>query len=547
MTLKSRLMLVFGFLFVLALGLGLLGLYGIGRANDGLQTVYEDRTVALEQVSRIDSLLLKNRLALSAALLDPAAAPAQLSQIENNQREIARTWADYMATYLTPDEKILAQQFAAERAALDRNGLTPEIAALRAGNAEQAAQVHAQALVSYQTVLADVAKLRQLQVDVAKQEYLLATQRYASLKSGMSVLIALGALIAGISVALLIRKIYGQLGGEPEYATAIVHRIATGDLSGNIVLHHDDRHSLLYAMQQMQAALLQAVGNIVQSTDTIVVATGQIAAGNQDLAARTEQQAGSLEETATSVEELTGVVGDNAASTLQATQLSASASAVARKGGGLVLEMTATMSAIQASSRKIADIIGVIDGIAFQTNILALNAAVEAARAGELGRGFAVVATEVRNLAQRSALAAREIKQLIADSVAKVDAGSALVDQTGATMQEILRGIQQVAEIQARISAAGQLQSTEIAQINDAIAQVDGITQENAALVEEAAAAASSLEEQAKNLQAAVDIFKLNGHQNVSRPAPALLASNSDGAAQERVRPAGELKRIARR
>jgi methyl-accepting chemotaxis protein len=267
----------------------------------------------------------------------------------------------------------------------------------------------------------------------------------------------------------------------------------------------------MQAMNGVAQGLGKIVREVHRRTDTIASATDEIAAGNVDLSQRTEEQASSLEETASSMEELTGTVKQNAQNAKQANQLAGGASAVAVKGGEVVGQVVQTMFSINESSKKIADIISVIDGIAFQTNILALNAAVEAARAGEQGRGFAVVASEVRTLAQRSAAAAKEIKSLITDSVAKVEDGSKLVDQAGQTMEEIVTAVKRVTDIMAEIAAASQEQSSGIEQVNQAIVQMDQVTQQNAALVEEAAAAADSLREQAQSLTQAVSVFKLSG------------------------------------
>jgi methyl-accepting chemotaxis protein len=261
----------------------------------------------------------------------------------------------------------------------------------------------------------------------------------------------------------------------------------------------------------MNESLVRIVGEVRVSTDTIATASGQIASGNMDLSARTESQACSLEKTASSMEQLTSTVKQNADNARQANQLAVSASEVAVKGGSVVTQVVDTMGSINASSKKIVDIIGVIDGIAFQTNILALNAAVEAARAGEQGRGFAVVASEVRSLAQRSASAAKEIKTLIGDSVDKVDIGAKLVDQAGATMQEIVDSVRRVTDIMSEITAASQEQMSGISQVNEAVTQMDSSTQQNAALVEEAAAAATSLRDQAGRLSQVVSVFKLDG------------------------------------
>jgi len=321
---------------------------------------------------------------------------------------------------------------------------------------------------------------------------------------------AVGLLVTLLFALIMIRQLLSQIGGEPDYAVSIVKRIATGDLSAAVETRAGDQSSLLSAMKHMSESLTGMVGDVRGSTDSITTASQEIAQGNADLSQRTEEQASSLEETASSMEELTSTVRQNAENARQANQLANSASDIAVKGGKVVGDVVHTMASISDSSKKIVDIISVIDSIAFQTNILALNAAVEAARAGEQGRGFAVVAGEVRNLAQRSAAAAKEIKTLIGDSVNKVEVGSRQVDQAGATMTEIVTAVKRVTDIMAEIAAASNEQSAGIEQVNQAIIQMDEVTQQNAALVEEAAAAAESLEEQAINLKEAMSIFKLN-------------------------------------
>jgi methyl-accepting chemotaxis protein len=325
------------------------------------------------------------------------------------------------------------------------------------------------------------------------------------------VAIILSCLATGVAVALamvVLRSLRREIGGEPATARDALAQVADGNLSQHLATPQGD-HSLMASLGQMQMALRELVGQIRSSVESIMTASSEIAAGNQDLSARTEQTASNLQQTAASMEELTGTVNQSADSARQAKQLASSAAAVAARGGVVVSQVVTTMDGINASSKKIADIIGVIDGIAFQTNILALNAAVEAARAGEQGRGFAVVASEVRSLAGRSAEAAREIRSLIADSVEKADAGSRLVGEAGRTMTEIVSSVQRVSDIVGEISAATSEQSNGISQVNSAISNLDQMTQQNSALVEQSTAAAESLKDQATRLAQVCGRFNL--------------------------------------
>ncbi len=370
--------------------------------------------------------------------------------------------------------------------------------------------------------------MRIVLADIGKTESMLLAQRaldVAALKLRTTLVLlgggATAALLACMLAILLTRNITRPLAE----AVALAQRVAQGDLSSDIVVRsHDETGQLMAALRDMNTALVSIVGEVREGTDTIATASAQIAVGTMDLSSRTEQQASSLEETASSMEELTAAVKQNADNALAARSLASAASAVAVKGGAVVSEVVQTMGSINDSSRKIADIIGVIDGIAFQTNILALNAAVEAARAGEQGRGFAVVATEVRNLAQRSASAAKEIKSLIDDSVDKVGAGSKLVDQAGATMQDVVDSVQRLSAIIGDITDASEEQRLGIEQVNEAISQMDQVTQQNAALVEEAAAAATAMQDQAAQLSHAVQVFRLtdapqSAQAGAARPA----------------------------
>ncbi|WP_304412707.1 methyl-accepting chemotaxis protein [Herminiimonas sp. CN] len=326
------------------------------------------------------------------------------------------------------------------------------------------------------------------------------------------------AILSCIPVLLLIYPFIRKVVTRPlEDGVKVIHGIAAGDLTQKIeITSTNEIGKMLIGLKDMNDSLVRIVSEVRSGTETIATASGQIAAGNLDLSSRTEQQASALDKTASSMGDLTSTVKQNADNARQANQLAASASSVAVKGGEVVAHVVDTMSSINESSRKIVDIIGVIDGIAFQTNILALNAAVEAARAGEQGRGFAVVATEVRSLAQRSASAAKEIKSLIGDSVEKVEAGGKLVNEAGATMNEIVASVKRVTDIMGEISAASREQEAGIGEINQAITEMDGMTQQNAALVEEAAAAAGSLQDQADNLVQVVSLFKLDGMQTTA-------------------------------
>ncbi|RGE40092.1 HAMP domain-containing protein [Comamonas testosteroni] len=330
----------------------------------------------------------------------------------------------------------------------------------------------------------------------------------------------LGSIMIGVVLAVLIAR---SISRPLQSAVQLAQSVAAGDLSGRITVQSTDEvGQLLQALKDMNTSLQRIVGQVRQGTDSIASASSQIASGNQDLSSRTEEQASSLEQTAASMEELTSTVQQNAGNAQQANQLASAASQVAVRGGSTVAQVVQTMSAINESSRKIVDIIGVIDSIAFQTNILALNAAVEAARAGDQGRGFAVVASEVRTLAQRSAEAAKQIKQLIDDSVAKVQEGSSQVDEAGKTMEEIVMSVRRVTDIMGEISVASHQQSSGIEQVTQAVTQMDQMTQQNAALVEEAAAATDALRAQAAGLAETVSFFKLGQGSAAVLGAPSL-------------------------
>ena len=436
---------------------------------------------------------------------------------------ITAVWKAYSITYLTPDEKVLAEQFAEARAKFVAGSLTPALAAMRAGDTLALQAIVQGPMAELSAPLNKVMKqLVDLQLTVGAQEYAASHDRYEASRT-LSISLTIIGVLAGIAIgAWIIRSIGRSLHG----ALVIAQSVAEGDLTAEVKVDaNDEVGRLVAALKQMQASLVGIVHEVRSGTDTIATAAGQIAAGTLDLSSRTEQQASSLEETASSMEELSSTVRQNADNARQANQMAVSAAAVAGKGGQVVAQVVQTMGAIDSSSRKIVDIIATIDGIAFQTNILALNAAVEAARAGEQGRGFAVVASEVRNLAQRSAVAAKEIKSLIDDSVQQVDTGNKLVVEAGATMTEVVDSVRRVTDIMAEIMAATQEQSAGIEQVNQAVGQMDEVTQQNAALVEEASAAAASMDEQAAGLLRVVSVFKLAGKPQGSaanKPAPAV-------------------------
>ncbi len=511
MTIKSRLIAVIAFLSVLATGIGILGLHGMNGSNDGLRAVYEGRTLALEELSKIDTLLLHNRLSLSLAIVDPMVdVKAESEHIERNMAEIDKAWHTYLAAALVPEEKRRAEKLVSDWSRMDAESLRPAASALRSGNVEAAkvAQDKLQGLAP--AIVQQLETLRKLQVNGAREEYEHAAARYALLRNTAVAVIVLGTLAAALFGYFLIRNIYRDLGGEPRYAAHIVRSIAAGDLTAKIALKEGDSESLLAAMHGMQSNLTQTIGQINQATHAIDEASEQVASGSADLRHQTEQQVSSLKQTASSMSEMALTVKQNAENARNADRVVISASENAQRGGAVVAEVVHKMESINASAKRIVDIISVIDGIAFQTNILALNAAVEAARAGAQGRGFAVVASEVRNLAQRSASAAREIKELIDDSVGQIDAGAQLVRQAGETMGDIVESVRRVTHIVSDIAVASQKQTAGIDQISQAIGRIEGVTQRNAVLVEDAGEASESLRDQAVRLSQLVTVFKLD-------------------------------------
>jgi methyl-accepting chemotaxis protein len=514
LTIRARLVGVIAFLSALVVAIGALGLFGMSKANEGLRTVYEDRTVGLRYLGQVERTLSSHRLQVANALLEqtPEALKTSLGRLEANIASGKKAWDAYAATAATADEKKLSDKFSSDHEKLLKEALEPAIALMKQGDFEALKTLYMGPARKLNNAPKEgIEALVKLQLDVAKDEYEAAVARYDTIRT-----VVIGAVIASLLLAaaigyFLIRAIVTPL----NRAIAVADAVASGDLTTRIDADsNNETGRLLQALKRMNDNLSGLVGRVRTGVDSIATGSQEIASGNADLSQRTEEQASSLEETASSMEELASTVKQNAQNAKQANELAASASEVAIKGGAVVGEVVQTMSSINDSSKKIADIIGVIDGIAFQTNILALNAAVEAARAGEQGRGFAVVASEVRTLAQRSAAAAKEIKGLISDSVHKVEAGTRLVDDAGRTMDEVVASVKRVTGIMAEIASAANEQSSGIEQVNQAVIQMDQVTQQNAALVEEAAAAAESMREQARQLGDAVAVFRLDEHDH---------------------------------
>jgi methyl-accepting chemotaxis protein len=510
LTVGQRLALGYGAVVALFLVVAALAGWCLERGSDSLQSVYADRAVPLQKLGEIHYLATRSRVVLMDAIqaAQPAVTSKRVEQADSYGKRIDELWAAYMATKLTEEEKVLAAEVARTRQALASAGLQPLAQALSAVDAEAVRRAYGQ-VSKLNPVFSDAMdRLMELQVRVAKEEFDAARARtvFAEWAMGLALLTALG--MSMLACWLMNRWLRGALGAEPDGLAAAARRVAEGDLSADGTPQAAPG-SVMGALQQMRGNLVQLVHSVRSGVDSVATASTQIAQGNLDLSSRTEQQAANLQQTAAAMEQLTGTVKNGSDNARQANQLAQGASQTATLGGEVVGRVVRTMSDIQASSQKIAEIIGTIDGIAFQTNILALNAAVEAARAGEQGRGFAVVAAEVRSLAQRSAAAAREIKSLIGASVDTVQAGHALVQQAGSTMADVVSQVQRVTALMGEITSASQEQTEGITMVGEAVTSLDRSTQQNAALVEESAAAAQSLSAQAQQLAQAVAVFRL--------------------------------------
>ncbi len=519
-----RLGLGFGAVTLLLVLISIVGVMRLKSGGEKTDEIVNNRYAKVILVSRVKANMTWVGRNLRNALLSgsPEEAAGYFDAMTKASSDTASALEQMTNALDTPQEKDTLLAISQARTAF-LAAAKQDIELSQAGDKQKAADLLLKQFVpAEQTYVAALDRLEKLSTDTMDRVGKEGVDQAKGATTVVSALSVAAIILAAVIGYWITRSITRPLHRALEVAQAV----AAGDLTSRIVVHGKDESArLLQALKAMNDALHNIVGEVRAGTNAIATASAQIATGNLDLSSRTEEQASSLEETASSMEELTGTVKQNAESAFQANSLAVSASAVATEGGSVVTQVVETMRSIKDSAGKIADIIGVIDGIAFQTNILALNAAVEAARAGEQGRGFAVVASEVRNLAQRSAAAAKEIKSLIGNSVERIEDGAALVDQAGSTMQKIVESVKRVTDIMGEIAAASREQSSGIEQVNQAIMQMDDATQQNASLVEEAAAAASSMENQAGKLVQAVSKFKL-GNESPRRENP-----GPDGAA----------------
>ncbi|SOE63338.1 methyl-accepting chemotaxis sensory transducer with TarH sensor [Burkholderia sp. OK233] len=532
-SIRTSLTMVGIILVALTVVVGALGLTALNGASQSLDRIARGDLVAIHALDDASAYLLRSRVTLDRVTALSTAGDTEQAKtaLDRAQVLLARSSENWQAFLNAPKngvDQALLEDLTARRTALTRDGVDPEFAALRANDP---AAYHAIAdtkippmFLAYDNVASAVIK--------AMQQHAVDQQTSAQSNISLMTTLIIGVTVIALLLVLGIRFALRGLIVQPlNDATACFERIASGDLSEQInVFSRNEIGRLFAGIKRMQESMATMVTAVHSSTESIDTGAREIAMGNTDLSQRTEQQAASLQETASSMEQLTGTVRQNAENARQASQLAVNASDIATRGGDVVSQVVTTMQDIATSSNKVVDIIGVIEGIAFQTNILALNAAVEAARAGEQGRGFAVVAGEVRSLAQRSASAAKEIKELIGDSVDKVQSGSALVGRAGSTMEEIVQAVRRVTDIMGEISAASEEQSGGIEQVNRAVVQMDEVTQQNAALVEQAAAAAASLEDQTRQLQAVVNGWKVAGGQ--TRSATTTTAARPQAAAR---------------
>ena len=527
---RTRLTVGFGVVCVLLVASVVMGLMGMGRMGADLKAVVADHFPRIVAATNLSTQIDVIAIALRNMMLNADAADRerQTQVIAQSRQEVVRLFDTLDKTLTEPKDRALLQKVKEQRA-LYLAGQEELLGFIRSDQTDQSREYLASKL---QPVLASYKASIGALVESEKNAIVTdGTDARDTALNARNTLIGLGVaalLLAAALGWLITRSLVRELGGEPRTAADVARAVAGGDFTQPIAVKDGDTTSLMAQLAAMKDGLAQVVSQVRRGSESVAMASSEIAQGNQDLSARTESQASALEETAASMEQLGATVRQNADSAGQANALARSASDVAVRGGEVVGQVVQTMKGINESSQRIADIIGVIDGIAFQTNILALNAAVEAARAGEQGRGFAVVASEVRSLAGRSAEAAKEIKQLISASVERVEQGSAMADQAGETMTEVVQSIRRVTDLMGEINAASSEQASGVAQVGEAVTQMDQATQQNAALVEEMAAAAGSLSSQAQELVQAVAVFKLDAGQSgasaystpTARPAP---------------------------
>ncbi|WP_083686136.1 methyl-accepting chemotaxis protein [Rhodoferax koreense] len=513
MTLRTKLLMLSLAGLASSILMALLGFMALTTASETEAFLAEDAVPSLVVVSGINDAA--NNIRQTELSLAVAQNSREVDADEATLNRHDKRFAEQMASYekgVDNDVERQLFQTVAQRFASYRASAAETLAGAKAADYSAQDELRRRARVdsgqSFKTLgdaLGALIGYNQKAVQEAHAVSRASSQRAKFTLAGLTLAVGVALLAFG---TMMTRGLLRQFGGEPSAAVDIARGVAQGDLSMPIRLAPGDERSVMASLKNMQTSLSQTVLQVRRNAEGVATASAEISHGNNDLSARTEQQASALQQTAASMEELSSTVKQNADNARQANQLAQSASTVAVRGGDVVGQVVETMKGINDSSKKIADIISVIDGIAFQTNILALNAAVEAARAGEQGRGFAVVASEVRSLAQRSADAAKEIKNLISASVERVDQGTTLVDQAGVTMQEVVTAIRRVTDIMGEISAASTEQSQGVSQVGEAVTQMDQATQQNAALVEQSAAAAQSLNDQAEQLVRAVSVFR---------------------------------------
>ncbi|MBJ9710564.1 methyl-accepting chemotaxis protein [Burkholderia gladioli] len=548
MKVSSRLIIGFGLLTILLLAIAAGAFYGLGQLNSQLDSIARVNNTEARFANQLRASIQDRAIAVRnlALVTDPQDMAREADRITQQERiyadayqQLSRMFTDEAGT--TEREKTLLAALKQDEAAAIPPFRKSVQLALNNDAAAAARELLQNARPAQRIWLARAVELANFEDQLNEQAQREAVATYSNVRALIAVIAGSALLVAVGTTILIARSILRQLGGEPSMAQYAAAQIADGNLMIDLPVTRGDSSSLMASLETMRAKLASIVQGIKTSAESISIAAGEVAQGNVDLSQRTEEQAASLEETAASMEELTSTVKQNTDNARQGSTLAAAASQTASSGGEVVRQVVGTMADITSSSQKVSEIISVIEGIAFQTNILALNAAVEAARAGEQGRGFAVVAGEVRTLAQRSAVAAKEIKALIETSVSHVAAGSQLVSSAGATMDEIVRSVRRVTDIMGEIASASAEQGTGIEQVNVAVTQMDEVTQQNAALVEQATAAAQSMADQAESLRAAVSIFKVESRSQAAAAATPVRAT-ADRAAQRReaTRPARE-------